>query len=62
LNRLAEAQKELELTVSLDPDRSAPHYLLGQIYRKLGKLDKARSEMNRFQVLKAKEPQHGSGM
>jgi len=56
LNRLPEAQNELEQTVSLDPNRATPHYLLGQIYRKQGQLDRARSEMDQFQRLKAKEP------
>src|SRR6267378_490988 len=34
LNRLPEAQRELEAAVSIDPDLPALHYLLGQIYRK----------------------------
>jgi len=62
LNRLLEAQSEIEQTISLDPGRSAPHYLLGQIYRKQGQLNKARSELERFQLLKTKEPPAKSGM
>jgi len=62
LNRLADAQRELEAAISADPDRAALHYLLGQAYRKQGQMDKAKSEMQRFQELKAKEPPAKSGM
>ncbi|HJZ64999.1 MAG TPA: tetratricopeptide repeat protein [Candidatus Acidoferrum sp.] len=62
LNRLEEAQRQLEVAVSADPNRAALHYLLGQIYRKQGQPDKAKSEMRRFQELKAKEPPAKSGM
>jgi len=62
LDRLAEAQSEFEKTISLDPEQPAPHYLMAQTYRKQGQLDKARLEMNRFQLLKAKESPAKSGM
>ncbi len=62
LNRLPEAQHELEAAISVDPNRAPLHYLLGQIYRKQGQLEKAKTEMDRFQVLKAKEPPPKSGM
>ncbi len=62
LNRLPEAQHELEAAISTDPNRAALHYLLGQIYRKQGQLEKAKLEMDRFQTLKAKEPPPKSGM
>ncbi|MBS1842539.1 MAG: tetratricopeptide repeat protein [Acidobacteria bacterium] len=62
LDRLADAQHELEIAVSADADRAALHYLLSQIYRKQGQMEKARKEMRRFQELKAKEPSSKSGM
>ncbi len=62
LNRLPDAQRELEAAVFVDPDQAALHYLLGQIYRKQGQMEKAKSEMDKFQSLKAKEPPHKSGM
>ena len=62
LNRLPDAQRELEAAISIDPDQAALHYLLGQIYRKQGQMEKAKSEMDRFQLLKAKEPPAKSGM
>lgn len=62
LNRLPEAQNELEAAIAIDPERSAAHYLLGQVYRKQGQLQKAKAEMDRFQMLKAKEPPLKSGI
>lgn len=62
MNLLLEAQRELETAISLDPNRSSFHYLLGQVYRKLGQLDKAKAELATFQELKAQEPPRKSGM
>ena len=62
LNKLPDAQRELEMAISIDPDQAALHYLLGQIYRKQGQMEKAKSELERFQSLKAKEPPAKSGM
>ena len=36
MNRLADAQAELEQAIALSPDTSALHYKLGQILRKEG--------------------------
>lgn len=62
LNRLPDAQRELEAAIAIDPEQAALHYLLGQIYRKQGQMKKAKSEMDRFQSLKTKEPPAKSGM
>jgi Flp pilus assembly protein TadD len=59
---LPEAQRELEAAIALDANQASFHYLLGQVYRKLGQLEKAKAEMATFQVLKAKEPPRKSGM
>ena len=44
MNRLADAQAELEQAVALAPDTSTLHYKLGQIFRKEGKADRAQQE------------------
>jgi tetratricopeptide (TPR) repeat protein len=44
MNKLPEAQAELERAVTLAPDASALHYKLGQILRKQGLQDRAEQE------------------
>ena len=45
---VAEAQKCLEM----DPEFTAAHYLLGQLYREMGQPDLSRQAMERFQRAK----------
>ena len=51
LNQLPKAQAELEQAVALAPDNASEHFLLGQIFHKEGKEDKAKQEMARFKAL-----------
>jgi Flp pilus assembly protein TadD len=44
MDRLSDAESELEKAVSLSPETSALHYKLGQILRKQGREDRARQE------------------
>jgi tetratricopeptide (TPR) repeat protein len=44
MNKLSDAQAELEQAVALAPDASALHYKLGQILRKEGQNDRAQKE------------------
>lgn len=44
MNKLADAQTELEQAIALAPDTSALHYKLGQILRKEGHADRAQQE------------------
>jgi tetratricopeptide (TPR) repeat protein len=45
-NKFADARIQLEKAVKLTPGSAADHYLLGQVYRKLGMSDKAKSELD----------------
>ena len=45
-NRFPEARIQLEKAVKLTPASAADHYLLGQVYRKLGMPEKAKSELD----------------
>jgi tetratricopeptide (TPR) repeat protein len=47
LNRLPEAQQQLEKAVQLSPENPSLHFLLGQVYRKEGQMQKARAEFER---------------
>ena len=44
INKLADAQSELEQAVALSPDTSALHYKLGQILRREGQAERAQQE------------------
>jgi Tfp pilus assembly protein PilF len=39
LNRVEDAQREVETAVQLNPNDAPSHYLLGRIYHTLGKSD-----------------------
>ncbi|HKF25370.1 MAG TPA: tetratricopeptide repeat protein [Candidatus Acidoferrum sp.] len=52
LDRLAEAQGQLEAAIALDTQNASLHYLLGSVYRKQGQAEKARTEFDRFKTLK----------
>ena len=45
-NKFAEARIHLEKAVKLSPGSAADHYLLGQVYRKLGMPEKAKAELD----------------
>ena len=52
LNDLPAAQSQLESAVAFDPENPSLHYLLGTVYRKQGRPEKAKAEFARFQTLK----------
>jgi tetratricopeptide (TPR) repeat protein len=54
--RTEESLRFFERAASLDPKMAAAHYRLGLTYQKLEQRDKARIEMERFQALKASQP------
>jgi Flp pilus assembly protein TadD len=41
-----EAEKHLTVATQLDPQQSSLHYLLGQAYRHLGRLQEAKAEFD----------------
>lgn len=50
-NDLSAAQSQLESGIAVDPDNPSLHYLLGTVYRKQGRPDKAKAELEKFQAL-----------
>ncbi len=55
-----EAVGYLNKVVVLAPEESSVHYLLAQAYRKLGKPDEVRAELNTFQKLRAEESERSA--
>ncbi len=51
LNRLSEAQTELETAEKLTPANAPLHYILAQVYRKQGMSDRAKEEFARYSEL-----------
>ena len=51
LNRLEEAQTELENAAALAPENAPIHFLLAQVYRRRGLADQARMESERYSAL-----------
>jgi tetratricopeptide (TPR) repeat protein len=51
LEQFDKAQMELERAVELAPQVAAPHYLLAQVYRKRGLIEKAQAETDRYRAL-----------
>jgi tetratricopeptide (TPR) repeat protein len=51
LNRLDDAQLELEKAVELAPQSAPAHFMLGQLYRKRGMVEKAKLEFGRYAEL-----------
>jgi len=47
----------LNTSASLDPTYPDPHYLLGRIYKRLGKTELANAEVKKFQELQKRERQ-----
>jgi Flp pilus assembly protein TadD len=56
------AQAELEKAVQLDPNRSSLRFMLGQIYRKRGLVDKAKIELDKGNALKQSERKKTPGV
>ncbi len=54
---LDSAIESLDRAATLDPEREQPHYMLSQIYSQIGSTERARSEFQLFQKLKAKHQQ-----
>jgi predicted Zn-dependent protease len=52
------ARAEMETAVRLDEQKSQYHYQLAQVYRRLGKSEKATEHMKRYQTLADREHQH----
>jgi tetratricopeptide (TPR) repeat protein len=53
-NDLPSSIEHLTKSVQLDPNYPEPHYLLGQLYRKLGRLDEANHEFELFKQISEK--------
>ena len=51
LNQLPKAQAELEKAIALSPQSGPLHYMLGQVYRKEGLNEKAKTEFDRAAAL-----------
>ena len=58
LDDLSGARAEMETSVRLDEQKSQYHYQLAQVYRRLGKPEKAKEHMKRYQTLADREHQH----
>ena len=59
LVRLEQGDKSLrwlKRSIELDPEYPEPHYLLGQVLRKTGRVEEADQEFARFKELRAKAP------
>jgi tetratricopeptide (TPR) repeat protein len=52
MNRGPDALTALKQAVTLDSNYPDPHYLLGRIYRRSGENQLAKTEADRFQILK----------
>ncbi len=59
--RIADSLRKFELAAKLDPNLAAPHFQLFNHYRQNGKPEEAKSELARFQALKKKHEQAGTG-
>jgi Tfp pilus assembly protein PilF len=52
LNELEKARTELEKAIELAPQNAPLHFMLAQVYRKQGLVDKAKLETERYTALK----------
>ena len=59
--RAPEANTKFELSARLDPNFAAPHFQLFNFYRQLGQADRAKEELGRFQDLKRRHDEAGTG-
>ena len=53
LDQLDKARAELEEAVKLAPENAPVHFMLLQVYRKEGLMDKAKTESERYTALAA---------
>jgi tetratricopeptide (TPR) repeat protein len=60
-NRLADSVTKFELSARLDPNFAAPHFQLFNYYRQQGKADQAKEALARFQDLKRRHDESGTG-
>jgi len=51
LNQLEKARSELEKAVKLAPQNAPVHFMLAQVYRRQGLMDKAKMESERYTAL-----------
>ncbi len=59
--RIAEANAKFELAAKLDPNFAAPHFQLFNYYRQRGDQEKAREKLAKFQDLKRRHEEAGTG-
>lgn len=59
--RIAEANRKFELAASLNPNLAAPHFQLFNYYRQSNKPEEAKAALTRFQELKKKHEEAGTG-
>lgn len=59
--RIEDSLKKFELAAKLDPNLAAPHFQLFNHYRQNGKAAEAKAELARFQELKKKHEEAGTG-
>lgn len=59
--RIEQANAKFELAAKLDPNLAAPHFQLFNYYRQNGKPEEAKSALARFQALKKKHEEAGTG-
>ncbi|MCS7042063.1 MAG: FG-GAP-like repeat-containing protein [Bryobacteraceae bacterium] len=59
--RIDEANAKFELAAKLDPNFAAPHFQLFNYYRQRGEQDKAKEKLAKFQDLKRRHEEAGTG-
>jgi len=59
--RIQEANEKFELAARLDPNFAAPHFQLFNYYRQRGDQEKAKEELAKFQDLKRRHEEAGTG-
>ena len=59
--RIEEANAKFELAAKLDPNFAAPHFQLFNYYRQRGEQEKAREKLAKFQDLKRRHEEAGTG-
>ena len=59
--RAADANAKFAVSARLDPNFAAPHFQLFNYYRQQGQADRAKEELGRFQDLKKRHEEAGTG-
>ncbi len=59
--RTRDAESKFELAAKLDPNLAAPHFQLFNIYRSSGRAEDAKRELQRFQEMKKRMEEAGTG-